>query len=457
MASSDIRLRWLSIFLSFQIVIASPLACLAASPDSAVSYADLLKLGQCEKTLLGYCHTNLPSEERIQRLEVGIFGQRRNGSYHNRIQAIQAALNSSKGNLLMPPMAAEMDRGASQPTLAQENAKVDASEEATSSGQPDQPVKTLLHQALGQYSAGQYPQAEATFKKVLALDKNNTDAYYNLGAMAESRGDLNSALSYYQSALKIEPSDSDLRKAIEGVESKLTDPSLIPSVSSEMPKPAPSYLDAIKSRNNLKQRINDASSAYKGGDYDKAINILRQVAVVSPNEASVQYALSQCYKAKRQYMDARSALNTALSLDPGNQTYKDALSDLDRQIAHGGRSVATQSYDTMSSGDSANTVASNSPAGQITPFSGVDTNPSTGWQSTGRTGGYSVSGGYLPGFAYRGYGSSSTTRRIERAAIGGITGAAIGAMFGGGGYHSRGRSAMIGGGIGGLFGLLSGW
>ena len=47
-------------------------------------------------------------------------------------------------------------------------------------------------------------------------------------------------------------------------------------------------------------------------------------------------------------------------------------------------------------------------------------------------------------------------RRIQRAAIGTVSGAAIGALFGGG-YRSRGRSALIGGTIGGLFGLLSGW
>ncbi|PWT95507.1 MAG: hypothetical protein C5B53_11355, partial [Candidatus Melainabacteria bacterium] len=65
MASSDIWLRWLSIFLSLQFVIASPLASFAASEVSAaLSYADLVKLGQCEKILFGDSHKNLPSEER---------------------------------------------------------------------------------------------------------------------------------------------------------------------------------------------------------------------------------------------------------------------------------------------------------------------------------------------------------------------------------------------------------
>jgi tetratricopeptide (TPR) repeat protein len=362
--------------------------------------------------------------------------------------------------MLMPPMAAELDKSggsSSQPALSRESGKEDTYEEANSSAQVDDSVKTLLRQALGQYSAGQYPQAEASFKKVLVLDKNNTDAYYNLGAMAESRGDLHAALAYYQSAQKIDPGDPDFRKAIDGLQNKLSDPSLVPTVSSEMPKPAPSYLDATRSKNSLKQRVNDASSAYKGGDFDKAIRILRQVALEAPTEASVQYALAQCYKAKHQYMDARSALNSAVSLDPGNQAYRSALGDLDQQIAHAGTNGSSQPYDTMGSSDA---VASNAPVGQITPFTGVDTTTpgtsTTGWQSAGRSAGYSVSGGYLPGFTYRNYGSSSS-RRIQRAAIGGISGAAIGAMFGGGGYHSRGRNAMIGGAVGGLFGLLSGW
>lgn len=459
MASPNIWLRCLSVFLSFEIVAASPLAGFAAGETGVnLSYADVVRLEHAEQVLLGAAHKNLPSGERIQTLEIELFGARHQGSYHSRIEAIQSALASGKTNLLMPPMAAEMDRSQSAaapspaPVPGSGSEKEDREVSTASAGASDQRVQDLLHQALKQYSAGQYPEAEASFKQVLRLDKSNTDAYFNLGAMAESRGELKSALAYYKSASKIAPGDSDIQKAVAGVESKLADSTITPTVSSEMPKPAPSFANAPQNRNNLKQRINEASVAYKAGNYDQAIRILRQVAAEAPNEASVQYALSQCYRGKRQYMDARSALNNALSLEPGNQLYRDALSDLDRNLARGGGSVGTSSsYDTLASSDSgAGSGNSNGSVGQITPFTGVDSS-TTGWQSTGRPGAYAYSGGYSPGFFGGGFGSS----RIQRAAIGGITGAAIGTLFGGG-YRSRGRSALVGGAIGGLFGLMSG-
>jgi tetratricopeptide (TPR) repeat protein len=460
MASSDIWVRCLCIFLSFEIVVVSPLASFAASDSSAaLSYVDLVKLGESEKLLFGSAHKNLPSSERIQALEIELFGGKHQGTYHNRIVAIQSALASGKTNLLMPPMAAELDRSAnaavsSQAPLPGADSTRPDSEEATASAGSDERVKEILHQALKQYSTGQYSEAEASFKQVLKLDKSNTDAYFNLGAMAESRGDLKAALNYYKSASKIDPGDGDIQRAVNGVESKLADLSVKTTVSSEMPKPAPSFANAIRNRNNLKEQINDASAAYKSGNYNRAIEILRKVAAAAPDEASVQYALSQCYKGKHQYMEARSSLRNALSLDPGNQMYRDALSDLDRHLTSSGDGAATSSsYDAIASDSGAGSVSGNGPVGQITPFSGVDATP--GWQSTGRTGAYAFSGSRTPGFFGGGIGSPFGSSRIQRVAIGGISGAAIGALFGGG-YRSRGRSALVGGAIGGLFGLLSG-
>lgn len=458
--SSNYEVRWLCLFLSILLASGFPSLGLAASGASSaaadLSYPDLVRLGQSEKILYGSTHKNLPGQERVQALEIELFGEQHKGSYHNRIDAIQSALASGKTNMLMPPMAPELDRGVSnsEPAAAPSSgadtsqAQWQSSELAADSGEDK--TKALLHDALKLYSSGQYQQAELAFKKVIALDRNNTDAYFNLGAMAESRADYKTALSYYQSALKINPGDQELSNAVAGVRKKIDDNAVTTMVSAEMPKPAPTFTKAAESRGDLKQRINDASAAYKSGNYDQSIRILKSVAMDAPNEASVQYALSQCYKAKHQYMDARSALSVAVNLDPNNQLYKDALNDLDRRIANSGSPAdGHASYDTVASDSSAS-----APVGQITPFTGVNASP--GWQSTGTASGYSGSGGYLSGFGNRGgFGSYSTSGRIQRAAIGGMSGAAIGAMFGGG-YRSRGRNAMIGGTIGGLFGLLSG-
>jgi len=446
-----------------------------SSSASDLDYPDMLKLAQAEKILFGSIHRSLPSKKRIEAIEVELFGEHHQGPYHPRIEAIEASLGSGKTNLLMPPLAPELDRGGSithadgPPSAPDINALNDRPKPSTdidalkAAGTTDK-AKGLLRQALQLYSTGQISEAEATFKRVLAVDRDNTDAYFNLGAIAESRGDFEGALAYYQEAVRTNPNDTELQNAALAVQRKLNDASA--QGLSQVPV-APSVVSSAFGRqrtDSLKRRINEASGAYRSGNYDKAIQILKEVALEAPNEADVRYALSQCYKAKHQFLEARSAINLALRLNPNNQLYMDAASDLDRRIASGSTSNRSNqfgsgydsSYDTIASDTRTNRVGdTNAPVGQITPFTGVDTS-ATGWQSTAGTGGYIVRGGYLPGFARRSYGSYSTTSRIQRAAIGTVSGAAIGALFGGG-YRSRGRSALIGGTIGGLFGLLSGW
>jgi tetratricopeptide (TPR) repeat protein len=449
---------WISILLSSQLALAYPLAVQAdVTPASELSYSDLAKLNECEQKLYGYTRKNLPGQQRIEALEVEMFGEKHQGAGHARIQAIASALDSGKTNLLMPPLAAELDRGqsAAQASVAPARPLIDDSDAVggvyPAPATTQDKSKNLLREALKFYTQGQTSQAEDGFKRVLAVDQSNTDAYYNLGAIAEGKGDLNAALNYYNSGLRYSPSDPDLQNAARAVQTKLAQ-----STQSAPQSQGQAYASGndLNKKAYLKNRINDASTAYKSGNYDAAIQILKEVSSQAPSEADVQYALSQCYKAKHQYMDARVALNVALNLDPNNQTYRDAVSDLDRRIASGGQlagSTSTQG-DTIASDSSASAAASPSPAGQLTPFSGVDTSP--GWQSAGGSANSGRSGGYLPGYARHGYGSTSTTTRIERAAMGAMAGVAIGSLFGGG-YRSRGRSAVMGGALGGLFGLMA--
>src|SRR5262249_31740980 len=153
-----------------------------------------------------------------------------------------------KTDFLMPPMAGELDNRAttSAPAAVRPappyagNRDSEEDEPIPTASQSDK-AKNLLREAMKLYSAGQYPEAERTFKKVIALDKSNVDAYYNLGAMAESQGDLQTALANYESALKISPDDNDLRSAVAGVRSKLQDSTFKPIVSDQIPAAAPSY------------------------------------------------------------------------------------------------------------------------------------------------------------------------------------------------------------------------
>jgi tetratricopeptide (TPR) repeat protein len=449
--SNTSRLLSLSQAILFLLAPAMPVNA-AVSDTSALSFAEISSLGDCEKSLFGTEHKNLPSDKRVEALENQVFGETKSGALKNRVAALKMAMNAGKTNLLMPPEAAKMDTSAaakppaaSTPVAQSPNDDDDMPAPAPKAD----PAKNMLHQAMSLYSQGRVTDAEAAFKKVLLIDKHNADAYYNLGAIAEGRSDFPGALNYYQNALKENPADGDTQSAVAAMQAKLGGGSRTASQP-----PVGGGASGNLSRDALRAQVSQASAAYKRGDFDQAIQLLQGVARQAPQEADVQFALSQAYKGKQQYMDARSALNQAISISPDNQMYKDALRDLDRQIAgggaRGGGANPPQGYDTIAS--TSGSQSTPDPNGGVLPFSNSSAN---GWQPMGNNG---TTAAYTPSSQYYPGDRGSTSSRIKRAAIRGAAGAAVGMAFGSmfGGYNRR-SSMMTGAAIGGLFGALRGF
>jgi tetratricopeptide (TPR) repeat protein len=487
----------LGLSLAFNALIfptMSSLAGVSATPANSPSgqslgFNDLVALGDCEKKLYGGVHSNLPGAKRVESLENDVFGEVKKGLLADRVQALRRAINPQTPSLLSPPLVAKMD------TAEQKRQTITSRDEASDLppvAPPIDHVKNALQQAIALYGQGRLNDAEVAFKRVLVLDPRNSDANYNLGAIAEGRGDWRAANNYYLAALSTNPGDEDARTALNSVKQKLammpnglgnSNPSPFGTTSQSAGEPVqnngeakipftPPNNAAINS-SQLRQSVDEASQAFKKGDFDRSISLLQGVATQVPNDPDVQYALAQSYRGKGQFMAARTALNQAITLAPQNQLYKDALRDLDRTIANGGvhgisdhSGYANQTAESQGanygSASDYPVDATSGPVGQVTPFTGIagaSSGSSQGWQPMSPntdtySGGY---GQYHPAYANR-YANSSTTGRIERAAISGLAGAAVGALFGGAfsGYGNRGRGAMLGAGRGGMFGLILG-
>ncbi len=83
-------------------------------------------------------------------------------------------------------------------------------------------ARELVRQGMQMHAAGQNDAAERSFKHALSLDPKCADAYYNLGAMAEERGDLTAALNNYHSGLKLQPQDNELKEAVSSVTEQMS-------------------------------------------------------------------------------------------------------------------------------------------------------------------------------------------------------------------------------------------
>ena len=199
--------------LALMVVLSSIMPAFGAADNSTA------QLDKFDTTVFGAPHKTLSANERLNQLEKSLFGKAKTGqSSGQRIAAIAKALGSQ--NLLMPPMAAQMDTSSGSSAGSPESGLPPvAPEGATNSYRSDQigsaqdaaanREKETLKRAISLYSKGDTVAAEQAFKQVVAMDNKNADAYFNLGVIAESKGDLQAALMNYRSAYHLRPTDND--------------------------------------------------------------------------------------------------------------------------------------------------------------------------------------------------------------------------------------------------------
>ncbi len=93
--------------------------------------------------------------------------------------------------------------------------------DTSGSSKTDGEVTSVLKYGARKHAEGNYDEAEAAFRHVLSRDPANVDAFYDLGALAERKGDLISALSSYRAALALKPHDKEIADAVSSIEKTL--------------------------------------------------------------------------------------------------------------------------------------------------------------------------------------------------------------------------------------------
>jgi hypothetical protein len=208
------------------------------------------KISHCELALTGHSQPDQPAESRVKDLEKGIFGKTSHGPLDKRLVKIQGALGvretgtaageapiESKPAPASVPSASASQPASEPPGLAaaappvapssvSEGAAAAAqkpSPTGISTGQtmPEMTTKQLLQIGTQKFAQGDTARAETIFQQVLERDPHNVDALFNLGALAERRGDLVGALGHYRRALELNPSDAELKEAVKSVEAQL--------------------------------------------------------------------------------------------------------------------------------------------------------------------------------------------------------------------------------------------
>lgn len=203
-------LNWFSISVSLAVIsVACPLP-LQAQVLSAPS-----RLGEVEKIIVG-SSSKLPIQERVRQLELKVFGKSRGGSLESRIKSLEsfAGIRNAES---MPPLPPQFSKSAKQ-----EKNSPDKEASTLKNGKEALASTSKLEEAVKLHQDGKVIQAEQSLRKILEDNPRSADAYFSLGAIAESRGDMQSALDYYTSAMQANPEDLEARNAVAELSRKLT-------------------------------------------------------------------------------------------------------------------------------------------------------------------------------------------------------------------------------------------
>ncbi len=134
-------------------------------------------------------------------------------------KASHSNLGPRNSGLLKPALQARLDLTSSAPP-AVSVAKAEGVGDSVQNTSEKAAVNSLLDEAMKKFSQGFPDDAEALFQKVLIVDAHNSDALFDLGAIAESKVDLEKAEHFYELALKESPNDSDIQSALSAIKEK---------------------------------------------------------------------------------------------------------------------------------------------------------------------------------------------------------------------------------------------
>jgi tetratricopeptide (TPR) repeat protein len=130
----------------------------------------------------------------------------------------------------------------------------------------------VLNQGLQQAKARDFDGARKSFQRVIALDKNNKYAWYNLGVIAQTAGSKDEAVKDYDAALAIDP--------------------------------------------NFTSALYNKAIVLEPANMDAAIDLYRKVLVINKSASTTYLRLGLLLDHKGDHNGARDNFRQAVTLDP---------------------------------------------------------------------------------------------------------------------------------------------
>ena len=170
-----------------------------------------------------------------------------------------------------------------------------------------QSIDDLFRQGNAAQDAGDYEQAEATWRQILRLAPDDADAYYNLGNALADQERHEEAESAYREAIRLNPDYAD---AYSNLGITLADQERHEEAESAFRNVIRLAPDNALAYNNLGAVLTDQ------GRYEEAESAFRNLIRLEPGNASAYFHLGNGLYDQGRYEEAESAYREAIRLNP---------------------------------------------------------------------------------------------------------------------------------------------
>jgi tetratricopeptide (TPR) repeat protein len=148
-------------------------------------------------------------------------------------------------------------------------------------------AQEMFDEAVKQQTAGKYDEAEALYAQLVATYPNEGAYAYARGTNFQGKGDINNAITWYQKAVSLNPTNADYKKVLKTAQEAQT----------------ATLVDA-------------GVQKYNQNDFAGAIEEYKKALLVAPNNAKLHTNLAVAYQAMDNFASAREEYKKGYDLDP---------------------------------------------------------------------------------------------------------------------------------------------
>jgi tetratricopeptide (TPR) repeat protein len=233
---------WIVTAFSMAILLFLPIKAIASDEDLAA------RLSKDEQIALGHTNASLPMRKRLDALEKAVYGHTHDGSDSERMDALEKNLglsnSSDSGSQSFSSDSQQTDHSSNNETsssnhdgrpvvqigvsrsttLDQPSHKLTeiASAQPTSTLQPAlPPIRDVMNQASQAMSSRDFAEASRLYASVAERDPYNDAAFFQLGQVAASKGDIVNALMYFRIAFNLQPQNTEYKGAVNYFEQQI--------------------------------------------------------------------------------------------------------------------------------------------------------------------------------------------------------------------------------------------